>query len=210
MVVSFSLPEELIQQRVQQIHQEVLAHSRYLRETDFRAIHPQDLEYLFGAYDERFFAGLSQRALEGRKIRFRLSPSMSKAGGKTARFTSSTGEVSYEIAIAISMLFDGFGKKDRRISVCGLECQNRLEALQRILDHEMVHLVEQLCWESSDCATARFQGIAKRFFLHRAHTHDLVTRRERAAESGIRVGSWVTFALEDTRLNSAVSLQEKR
>jgi hypothetical protein len=53
-----------------------------------------------------------------------------------------------------------------------------------------------LCWENSDCSAARFQDITTRFFLHRAHTHDLVTRRERAANSGIRLGSRVTLTFE--------------
>jgi len=209
-VLSFSLREELIQQRVSEIHQNVLTHSRYVREPNFTAIHPQDLAFLFGAYDDRFFAGLCQRALDGRRIRFRLSPRMSKAGGKTARFTTKTGEVSYEIAIASSILFDGFGKMDRRISVCGLECQNRLEALQRIFEHELVHLIEQLCWQTSDCAAARFQDIATRLFLHRAHTHELITRRERAAKSGIRIGSRVIFEFEGRRLTGRVNRITKR
>ena len=50
----------------------------------------------------------------------------------------------------VEMLFDGFGDADRRVSVCGLECENRLQALQRIFEHEMVHLIEQLCWEHSN------------------------------------------------------------
>jgi hypothetical protein len=108
------------------------------------------------------------------------------------------------------MLFDGFGKIDRRISVCGLDCKNRLEALQRIFEHEVVHLAEQLCWETSDCAVARFQGIAKRFFLHRAHTHDLVTRPELAAASGIRLGSRVVFVFEGRRLTGRVNRITKR
>ena len=76
------------------------------------------------------------------------------------------------------MLPDGFGETDRRVTVCGLECKDRLEALQRIFEHEMVRLAEQLCWGSSHCAAARFQDIAERSFLHRAHTHDLIARRE--------------------------------
>lgn len=209
-VISFRLPEELIQQRVHQIQQDVLVHSRYIRETNFTAIHPRDLEYLFGAYDERFFAGLCQRALDGRRIRFRLSPRMSKAGGKTTRFKASSNEVSYEIAIASSILFDGFGKMDRQITVCGLECVNRLQALQRIFEHEIVHLTEQLCWESSNCAAMRFQDIAGRLFLHRAHTHNLITRRERAAESGIRPGLRVTFEFEGRLLTGRVNRITKR
>jgi hypothetical protein len=203
------LPEELIQQRVRQIQQDILAHSRYLREPDFTAIHPHDLQFLFGAYDQRFFAGLCLRTLEGRRLNFRLSPRMTRAGGKTSRYTSA-GEVSYEISIASSILFDGFRKMDRCVRVCGLECQNRLEALQRIFEHEMVHLTELLCWGKSDCAAPRFQDIAARFFLHRAHTHELVTRRERAAHSGIRVGALVTFTFEGLQLTGRVNRITRR
>lgn len=209
-ILSLRLPEELILQRVHHIHHDVLAHSLYIREPNFTKIHPRDLEFLFGAYDERFLGGLCQKALDGRRIRFRLSPRLTRAGGTTTRFITRTGEVSYEIAIACSMLFDGFGKTDRLVTVGGLDCEDRLEALQRIFEHEIVHLTEYLCWESSDCAAARFQDIAGRLFLHRAHTHNLITHRERAAESGIRPGSRVTFAFEGRRLTGRVNRITKR
>jgi hypothetical protein len=209
-VLSARLSEESIRQLVRQIEHDALSHSTYLREADFRTIHPRDLEFLFGAYDERFFGGLCRRTLEGRRLSFRLSPRMTRAGGRTTCFRSPAGEVSYEISIAIGMLFDGFGEADRRVSVCGLECASRLEALQRIFEHEMVHLGEILCWGKSDCAARQFQDIAGRFFLHRAHTHDLITRRERAAVSGIRVGSRVTFLFEGQRLTGRVNRITKR
>jgi hypothetical protein len=135
---------------------------------------------------------------------------MSTAGGKTIRFASRHGDVSYEIAIAASILFDGFHATDRRISVCGLECDNRMEALQRIFEHEIVHLIEQLCWENSDCSAIRFQDIARRLFRHRAHTHNLITRRERAADLGIRVGSRVSFSFEGQRIIGRVNRITKR
>ncbi len=210
MVLSLRPRAELIQERVNQIQRDVLAHSRYIREANFTSIHSRDLEFLFAAYDERFFASLCRQALEGRKLRFRLSPRMTMAGGKTTRFIARTGEVSYEIAIASSLLFDGFGEMDRAISACGLECKNRLEALQRIFEHEMVHLTELLCWENSECRAARFQDIAGRLFLHQAHTHNLITRRERAAVSGIRIGSRVTFVFEGRRLTGRVNRVTKR
>src|SRR2546428_12209341 len=99
-VVAFRLPEELIRKHIQEIHQGVLAHSRSIREANFTSIHRGDLEFLFSAYDERFFTGLCLRALEGRRIRFRLATRMTNAGGKTTRFLSRTCDVSYEIAIA--------------------------------------------------------------------------------------------------------------
>src|ERR1017187_1111003 len=209
-VLSFQLAEAAIRQSVRQIHHTVLARSRYIRAANYTVIHPEDLELLFAAYDQVFFAGLCRRALDGRKLRFRLSPRMTKAGGTTARFVTAAGETFYEITVASSLLFEGFGKMDRRITVCGLECENRLEALQRIFEHEMVHLVEQLCWQSSNCAAPRFQDIARRFFLHRAHTHKLITRRERAAQSGIRVGSRVSFLFEGHPLTGRVNRLTKR
>ena len=74
----------------------------------------------------------------------------------------------------------------------------------------MVHLIEQLCWQTSNCAAPRFQDIARRHFLHRAHTHKLITRRERAAQSGIRVGSRVTFLFEGRPLTGRVNRLTKR
>jgi hypothetical protein len=91
-----------------------------------------------------------------------------------------------------------------------MHCDDRLQALQRIFEHELVHLAELVCWNDSDCAAARFQDIARRLFLHRAHTHQLVTRRERAAESGIRIGSRVVFLFEGRTLAGRVNRITKR
>jgi hypothetical protein len=209
-VLARNLPPEQIERSLRSIQQALLKHSAHLRQADFNAIHPRDLEILFRLYDEAFFDGLCLRALSGHRLSFRLAPRMTRAGGKTARFVTRRGEISYEISIAISMLFDGFTLRDREVTVCGVECSHRLEALQRIFEHEMVHLVELLCWGRSDCKAARFQDIATRFFRHRSHTHNLVTRRERALESGIRVGSRVQFAFEGHALSGRVNRITKR
>jgi hypothetical protein len=209
-VLSFQSPDDAIQGRVREIHQRVLQHSQYIRMANYTRIHPQDLEWLFASYDKAFFAGLCRSALDGRKLHFRLSPRMTKAGGTTARFVTASGETFYEITVASSLLYEGFGAADRQITVCGLECANRLEALQRIFEHEMVHLIEQLCWQTSNCAAPRFQDIACRHFLHRAHTHKLITRRERAAQSGIRPGSRVSFVFEGRSITGQVNRLTKR
>ncbi|MEO8597935.1 MAG: SprT-like family protein [Candidatus Solibacter sp.] len=208
--LGFHAPEGAIQQRVRAIHQWVLNRSQYIRQPNYTSIHPQDLELLFAAYDREFFTGMCSQALESCRLRFRLSPRMTKAGGTTARFVTSTGETLYEITVASSMLFDGFGQNDRQVTVCGLACADRLEALQRIFEHETVHLIEQVCWQHSNCSAPRFQDIAHRHFLHRAHTHKLITRRERAAQSGIGVGSRVTFLFEERRLAGRVNRLTKR
>ena len=123
---------------------------------------------------------------------------------------SGNGEASYEIAIATSLLFDAFGNGDRRITVGGLECNNRLEALQRIFEHELIYLVEQLCWQNSDCSAVRFHNIAARYFLHRTHTHSMVTRKERAADAGFRIGAQFSFIFEGKRLTGRLNRITKR
>ena len=209
-IANFREPDAIIRSRIEDIHEEVLLHSAYIRQPNFTAIHRHDLEFLFEAYDGRFFGGYCRQALSGSRIRFRLSRRMTSAGGTTTRFLLPNGEASYEIAIAVSLLFDSFGNGDRRITVGGVECDNRLQALQRIFEHELIHLAEQLCWQKSDCAARRFQDIAARYFLHRNHTHNLVTRRERAAEAGIRIGSRVSFIFEGQELTGRVNRITKR
>ena len=210
LLLSSHSPEESVRERQHEIFQQLLSGAPYLRQPNFTSIHTRDLEFLFAAYDARFLNGLCRPALNGHRLQFRLSPRMTRAGGKTSRYRTREGEARYEIAIASSMLFDGFRQTDRRITVCGRECDNRLEALQRIFEHELVHLGEMLCWERSDCSAARFQDIARRLFLHRTHTHELITRRERAADSGIRPGSKVAFTLEGQRLVGRVNRITKR
>lgn len=135
---------------------------------------------------------------------------MTRAGGKTTRFERRGRAPRFEIAVATSILFDGFGDDDREVTACGLPCRTRLDALQRIFEHELVHLAESLCWGESHCGRSRFQGIAGRLFLHRAHTHALITRPERAARDGIVVGSRVAFSFRGQPLTGRVNRITKR
>jgi hypothetical protein len=199
-----------IRRRLDQVRNDLLQHSATLRSGNFTAIGSNDLAALFAAYDERFFGGLVHAAISPRPVRFRLSRRMTRAGGKTTRFASRSGEEAFEIAVAVEMLFDCFRDDDRSVAVCGLVCRDRVEALQRIFEHELVHLVELLCCGNSDCAAERFQRIAGGLFLHQSHKHELVTRVERAARAGIRVGGRVSFLCEGKRLSGRVNRITKR
>lgn len=121
------------------------------------------------------------------------------AGGKTARYTprNGSGRPYYEISVSTTLLFHTFQDVDRPIVVCGLPCGDRLEALQRVMEHELVHLIEMLIWTKSSCSAARFQAIASRFFGHTDHRHQLVTPVEKAiTQFGIRPGDRVRFRFD--------------
>jgi hypothetical protein len=209
-ISTFREPDATIQSLLSDIHVDVLRRSKHIRQPNFTSIHTGDLEFLFQVYDERFFGNQCRSALNGSRIRFRLSRRMTSAGGATTRLLWDKGETGYEIAIATSLLFDSLRAGDRPITVAGVECHSRLEALQRIFEHELIHLAEQLCWQKSDCSAARFQNIAARYFLHRAHTHNMVTRKERAASAGLRIGSRVSFIFEGRQLTGRLNRITKR
>jgi hypothetical protein len=199
-----------IEDRFRRIEATLLAQSRHLREPNFNQIHPRDLEILFAACDQAVFRGYLSSALGKTPVRFRLSSRMTSAGGRTTRFRSREGAVRYEVTIACGLLFQGFSDQDRPIHVCGLYCQTRLEALVRIFEHELIHLVELLCWSDSNCSAAPFQDIAGRLFGHRSHRHELITWKERAQNSGIGRGSLVSFVFEGMRFHGRVNRVTKR
>lgn len=193
-----------------EIGRELLAASPWIDEPDFTAIQPDDLAFLFDAYDRRFLRGFARRRLTPGALSFRLSSRMTRSGGQTTRRLRPDGSLEYEIAVSTGILFNGFADDDPGVSVAGIPCANRLEALQRIFEHEIVHLVEFLATGTSNCGARAFQELAHRLFRHRNHTHSLITRAERAAQRGIRVGSRVSFIYRGRRLAGRVNRITKR
>lgn len=205
-----------IKARTQSIYDELLVRSRWITEPNFRSIHSQDLEFLFRRYDELFFnghLGSSARA-NGTPLTFRVSKRMTRVGGTTTRFRprySPGGRGSYEIAVSSTLLFTTFSDVDRPITVTGIECRNRIEALQRIFEHELIHLTEMVVFDDSSCSQPRFQSLSFQFFAHTEATHQLITPSERAVTKfGIRPGDRVRFRIEGTEYFGIVNRITKR
>lgn len=204
--------------RQSDIYQQLLSESAYLSAGNFSKVHPQDLEMMFREYDARFFDGLCTKLLQeqGCPLSFRLSNRMTRSGGMTSRRDwraphPHAGERHYEITASSFLLFDNFQPGSREITVCGATCEDRLQALQRIMEHEIVHLIEMLVWDRSSCAAKRFQGIAARWFQHQQFSHSLITPREKAqTEYGIRAGMAVSFDFEGRTIKGIVNRINKR
>lgn len=183
---------------------------------NFQRISKQDLERMAEAYDRQFFKGLCLPLARSYGMSFRLSSRMTRAGGKTTRtvFRGTRAKPSrthYEIALSTSLLFQSFRGQGDTIRVCGHDCTDRLTAMQRIVEHEMVHLSEMLAWIQSDCSAGRFQTIARNMFGHTEHRHELITQQERAAtEFNIRAGARVAFPYEGTVLQGIVNRITRR
>lgn len=179
------------------IHRRLLADSPTLHAANFTSLRSTDLGYLFDEYDRWFFGAAIGASVQPGAISFRVSARMTSAGGKTVRIVTRDhpDQTRYEISVSSTLLYQCFNGDDHRpISVSGVSCRNRLEALQRIMEHELVHVVEGVLWERSNCSAARFRSIASRFFGHRGSTHALITPREHAlVRFGIQPGVRVRF-----------------
>ncbi len=202
--------------RCYQIGQRTLANSRVMQSPNFSMTNASDLQGMAESYDQLFFGGHCLAVARHYGMQFRWSKRMTSTGGKTVRTTHTdrrrgSQRTHYEIVLSTPLLFQTFGDLQRPIRVTGLLCTNRLQAMQRILEHELIHLVEMLVWEDSCCAASRFQSIAGRLFGHTEHKHDLITQQERAARKfNIRVGTRVAFVHEGIRQLGTVNRITRR
>ena len=138
---------------------------------------------------------------------------MTSAGGKTAYFTDRrSGKRWYEISVSTAILFGCFTGDDHRpITASGISCRDRLDALQRVMEHEIVHLIEMLLWEKSSCSQLRFHSVARRFFGHTEHKHQLITPREKAmVKFGLMPGVKVRFRFDGVEHTGIVNRISKR
>ena len=213
-------PDE-VASKVSKIYRGLLERSRHLRAGNFEAIHVNDLRLLFDSYDLEFFDGLLGRMLQedcGGQITFRLSSRMTRAAGKTIRRLVKQRDgwqvlqrAEYEIAISTVLLFQTFNDIERPVSVTGLAVLDRLEALQRVFEHELLHLAEFLAEGTSSCAQEQFQTLSRAIFGHASVVHDLVTPREIAAKThAIRQGDLVAFDHEGTTRVGRINRITKR
>jgi len=214
--MEFSIDAADRQRLLAEIQQAVLTQSSHMDSLNFRVFHSEDLAFMFDEYDRRFLGGTCRAALNGRPLKFRLSSRMTRAGGLTTTKTyrnpvTRTSWEEFEISVSSHLLFQTFRGEERLIRVTGLPCTSRLEAMQRIVEHELIHLCEKLAWNDSSCKAPRFQEIAHRLFGHLEHTHQLVTSAEVAkSQLGIQPGSRVSFLFEGQRLSGIVNRITKR
>ena len=197
-----------------QIYEQMLLTSRCIDGPNFQKVSPEDVSRMIRLYDDRFFDGRILSAASAEGISFQLSSRMTSVGGKlVTQYPEGNydGRRQFELVLSSTLLFQTFEDVSRPIEVAGCLCHDRLEAMQRIAEHEFVHLIEMLIWNDGNCSEARYQSIAHRYFGHTDYQHNLITQRERAAvRFNIRVGDDVVFHHEGHRMQGRVNRITRR
>lgn len=203
-----------IRAKQRQIFDATVSLSRRIDGPNFTRIGQDDLQRMALQYDQLFFQSQLLRGARLEGITFGWSSRMTKNAGKTVTHYSGgrgTGKRRFEIILSSTLLFQTFDDVRRPVEVTGILCRNRLEAMQRVVEHELVHLLEMLVWDDSSCSRRQFHGIANRFFGHSQHRHDLITQSERAAKKfKVAPGSQVRFRFEGRVLTGKVNRITRR
>ena len=175
------------------ISEKLLQNSRIIEEMNFSAVSVDDLRALFFLYSEYFFNNwFSQYKNMYWHPRHSFSENMTSAAGKCIR-TAGRIRYHYEIRISSNIIFN-YGNCEDGVGSGGLIASNRLEALQLVYEHELIHLAEFLYFGDSNCKTDRFKTMANNIFGHKSSYHDLPTNKDIAeSEYEIKVGSNVNF-----------------
>jgi hypothetical protein len=211
---------EVVTSKVRTIYETVLRQSPRITTGNFTAAGTGDLALMFGLYDESFFQGglsLLVRA-SGAPLSFQLSPRLTRSAGLTKRYAPQARRGQqpppasrYEISLSTTLLFQTFRDVERTVRVNGVVCNDRLEAAQRVFEHELLHLLEMLIWVRSSCDAERYKTLAWNYFNHTMTRHDLVTQRERArARFDVHVGARVAFTFEGVRYVGVVNRITRR
>lgn len=201
-----------------QVYETVLTQSPYLNDNgNFTKIGTNDLARMFHLYDQYLLKGSISQAVtqQGSNLEFVLSRRLTRSGGQTKRTRPSKSKAftpaRYEIAVSVPVLFATFSEVDRPIRACGRLCYNRLEALQRIMEHEMLHLAEMLAWDRSNCSAKRFKSLAFNIFGHTESHHQMITPQERAiVHFGVKPGARVSFEWEGKKIVGIVNSIRRR
>ncbi len=197
-----------------EIHSQTVQLSRLIDQPNFHRVGRDDLVRMIRMYDQRFFGGQVLPIAQAEGLSFGLSSRMTKVAGKLVTSYPQgdyDGRRQFQLVLSSTLLFQTFEDSDRPVEVTGRPCRDRLEAMQRVAEHELVHLIEMLIWNSGTCSQSRFQSIASRYFGHTDYRHDLITQRERALmKFNIRVGDMVHFQHHGHTLTGRVNRITRR
>jgi hypothetical protein len=172
---------------------------------------PSLLYLLFQLYDEYFFENMLQKILDSRNIQLDLSFSkrMTRAAGRTRWSVFKTRETPTKIKASIIISTHIFSRiypeANETILVENLTCKTRLDALQRVFEHELTHLTEFLIWNKSSCKKTQFKTIAHNFFGHIDISQNKKAQREQIIKKfNIHVGDYVQFQFKQQAMQGLV------
>lgn len=207
-LLNFKNSKDVIMSKRQYIKEKLIEKSLHIDKENFSEINNSDLEILFGLYNSIFLSNIID---EKEQISVKFSKRLKSSGGITKAYETKNGNYyRFDISINISMIFRYSYEGENR-EACGIKIKSSLDALLIIFEHELCHVLEFLCYKSSNCKKDRFKKMANNIFGHNGSTHGLLTISEKLKkEYGFIVGDLVSFEYEGQMLTGQIHRITKR
>lgn len=184
-------------------------------------ISTQILQHMFNLYDSEFFNGELDKLIKNTKsvVNFTFGKGTKTAGMCSGQRTS--GSCSYIITIHWIVFNTAFNSNSgKELEVNGLKSTNKIEALQLVFEHELLHLWFMLNNRPSG-HNIEFKNKARDMFLHTHTKHKLLwgeeddPERKSFSKTDLQVGMTVEYetktgANKQTMIGSIIKLNPKR
>jgi len=164
------------------------------------SLKPETLQSMLRLYDALFFSGALSARLPSLCIT--LSSRMTSSAGKFICTRGPFRRIKYaEIRMSSDFLFR---LENGPFELNGLSVDTPQEAFLIVFEHELCHAIETLFFGETS-HSSRFLSIANGLFGHTATRHRLPTRRQAAFDTGLTVGSRVSFPYQNNSLFGVVT-----
>lgn len=182
------------------VYDMVLGKSIRINRANFIGFATSDLKLIVDCYDQMLLGGAIEELLllRGARLSFQINNRLRTSAGRLVTRKLPGGTKEYRLESSASMFFRSFSEEYQGpFTVNGLLARDRLSALIIVMEHETLHLVEELMFHQTSCSRNRFRRLAFAWFGHTESTHALLTPREEARRQGIHVGDQVRFHFQN-------------
>jgi len=164
------------------------------------SVKPETLRCMLKLYDTLFFSGVLADKLPALFVS--LSSRMTSSAGKFICMRGSFRRIKHaEIRMSSDFLFR---LENGPFELNGLSVDTPQEAFLIVFEHELCHAIETLFFGETS-HSSRFLSIANGLFGHTATRHRLPTRRQAAFDTGLTIGSRVSFPYQNNSLFGVVT-----
>lgn len=164
------------------------------------------INQLLFLYDSIYF---NKYLVKNSVIALDISRRMTRAAGLT-KFNKKTKH--FEIVFSVPLLLHAFKENEgRAFEVNGLLCNTPSEALMRVMEHELVHVLEFILKGNSSCSKRDFRVISYNLFGHTQTKHAISNEPiSTVKKSDYKIGQTVSFEYDGHLYTGIINRITKR